>query len=348
MSKLRNKFWKFGASTVSVIMLVGCSSAQADLPPESDKSWAAVVKRANAQGEVHFYSVAVPSQNEAIVEAFNDIYPDIEVKVERGGAEIPSRVASEIQAKTDGADIILNAGQQWFIDHEEFLLDSAGPASEGWPKKALVGNAASISYVPAGFITWNTNIFPDGFEDWSDLLEPSVKDKLGMRNIVDNTVGSHLSFLEAANGKDYLPELAKQGPKFYESVSPLTQAVGSGEIGVSVLSTTAMVKGLQDKGAPLDYKIPAESWASLYVAGALNTTSRPDAARVFLDFLMSPEGQTAVNGNGYGGSPLKNIPGSVSTEGMTILDDFTFGPEKVKEWSNRFDDLFAASGGSSK
>jgi iron(III) transport system substrate-binding protein len=335
------------AGMAGALTACGTSSAS-ELPDASDTSWEATVKRANAQGEVRFYSVAVPAQNESIVKAFNKTYPEIEVKVERGGAEIPARVASEIQSGTDGADIILNAGQQWYLDHDENLLEADGPAAEAWPDTALTGAAPSISFVPAGFITWNTEIFPAGFEDWDDLLAPEVKGKLGMRNIVDNVVGSHLQFLEDTNGESYLQDLAAQQPKFYESVSPLTQAVGSGEIGVSVLSTPAMVKGLQEKGAPLDYTIPEKSWSSIYLAGALNTTSRPDAARVFLDFLMSPEGQEAVNGNDYGGSPLENIPGTVDTSGMTILDDSTFGPAKVDEWSKKFDQLFASAGGSSK
>jgi iron(III) transport system substrate-binding protein len=349
MGKKRfTRAWMLSISAIAVLAITGCSSAQADIPPESDQSWEATVARANAQGEVRFYSVAVPAQNDALVKAFSEAYPDIEVKVERGGPEIGSRVAGEIQAGADGADVILNAGQQWFMDHEEHLLAAEGPSSEDWPDSALTGAAPAVSYVPAGFITWNTTIFPDGFEDWSDLTRPGVKDKLGMRNIVDNVVGSHLEFLEETNGKDYLPAIAQQRPKFYESVSPLTQAVGSGEVGVSLLSTPAMVKDLQDKGAPIEYKIPDKSWSSIYLAAALNTTSRPDAASVFLDFLMSAEGQEALNGNDYGGSPLGAIPGSVDTSGMTILNDVTFGPKKVDEWAARFDELFASAGGSSK
>ncbi|MCU1566797.1 MAG: hypothetical protein JWQ56_1734 [Pseudarthrobacter sp.] len=333
-----------GIGLAAVLALAGCGASTAEPAATADGPWGAVQAAAKAQGTVRVYSVAVPAQNEAIVKAFEKKHPDIKVEMVRGATELPARVTGELNSGSDGADVFLYAGQQWFLDNKDKLIDVQGPSSAGWPTEgyALPG-APLVSVVPAGFITWNTEVFPKGFKDWNDVLDPSVKGKLGMRDIVDIVVGSHLAFLEDTNGSDYLPSLAAQDAKLYESVSPMTQAVASGEIGVSLISTPAIVKDLQSKGAPIEYKIPEKSWASVYLASALKGSKRPEAGQVFVDYLMSPEGQAALNGDSFGGSFLKDVPGAVDISGMTRLDAATFTPARVEEWKAKFAQMFGAS-----
>jgi len=120
----------------------------------------------------------------------------------------------------------------------------------------------------------------------------------------------------------------------------MTQAVASGEIGVSLISTAAIVKELQGTGAPIEYTIPDESWSSVYLASVLETAANTNAARLFVDFLMSEEGQAAFNGNDFGGSHLDGVDGTVDTEGMTALDAESFGPDRVAEWVTKFEEIF--------
>jgi iron(III) transport system substrate-binding protein len=276
------------------------------------------------------------------VEAFQEAYPNIEVEMVRGATELTGRVDQEIASGTPGADVFLYAGQQWFLDNADHLAELDVPAAENWPAEgwAVDGKAPVVSLVPAGFITWNTEIFPDGFTDWEQLTDPSVKGKLGMRDTIEIVTASHLQFLEDTNGEDFLPALAGRDPKFYSSVVPMTQAVASGEIGVSPISTTAIVKELQASGAPIDYTIPEEAWASVYPAAALENAENPAAARVFMNFLMSEEGQTAFNGDSFGGSYLEDVPGTVDTSGLTVLDAASFGPDKVAAWVEKFRGIY--------
>jgi iron(III) transport system substrate-binding protein len=322
------------------VALTACSGAAESSVDPNDTSWEATVARAEEQGTLRIYSVAIPIQMQPLVDAFNEAYPNINVEVERGNTDILARVEAELGSGNEGADILLHAGQQWYIDHEENLLDINGPSAMDWPEdEYAAANAPVVSLVPAGFITWNTEIYPDGFETWQDVIDADPQGKLGMRSSIEIVTASHMQFLEDVNGPDYLPTLASLEPKFYDSSVPMTQAVASGEIGVTVLSTIPNIKTMQAEGAPIDYKIPDESWASVYIASALESASNPDAARVFIDFLMSKEGQTAFNAD-LGGSVLPDIEGAIDSSGFTIISPETMPPAKVEEWVAKFDEIF--------
>jgi len=174
------------AGTVVAALAACGGSHDSALPPATDQSWAAVEDRAEAEGTVVVYSVAVPAQNDPLVEAFQAKYPGVQVEMVRGASELTGRVDQEIASGTAGADVFLYAGQQWYLDNAEHLVEVDSPASEVWPEDgwAIPGTAPEVSLVPAGFITWNTDLFPDGFEDWDDVTDPDVQGKLGMRDTI--------------------------------------------------------------------------------------------------------------------------------------------------------------------
>ena len=175
-------------------------------------------------------------------------------------------------------------------------------------------------------LVWNTNTFPDGFTEWDDLLDPSVKGKLAMRNDLTTSMAATLEFMEQELGPDYLTALGGQSPKYYTSAVPMGQAVASGEAGVTNISTPSIVKDLQNQGAPVDFAFPEPGFAIMWGGGALATSKRPNAARVFLDFLMSEEGQAAINADGFGAAGREGIEGALDLEGWAFFDSTTVHP----------------------
>jgi iron(III) transport system substrate-binding protein len=133
---------------------------------------------------------------------------------------------------------------------------------------------------------------------WDDVLDPSVNGKIGMRPNVDTMLAGHLQYFEGKNGPDFPPRVAAQNPKLDPSVIPVTLAVGSGEIGVAIMSARATIKDLQDQGPSIDYWLPENSCAGGFYAAILKKSKRQEAAQAVLDYFMSPEGQAASRGAG--------------------------------------------------
>ncbi|MCR2811315.1 MULTISPECIES: extracellular solute-binding protein [unclassified Microbacterium] len=334
------------------LILAGCASAapeSATASPDSGAdgapSWESVVEKARAEGTVTLYSHAVPTMLDSLVEAFALEYPDIKVEYVRGATELPARVDAEIAGKTPGADIVMFAGDNWMLANAEHLAPVGDlPSLAEWPEDAWVidGVAPITAIVPLSIIAWNTQIFPDGFEEWSDLLSSDLDGRLGTRDGIGATEALFYQFFEDNQGEDYLPSLAAQNPRFYPSAVPMAQAVASGEIGVAIYSVVPTLKELQDQGAPIDYILPQEVIANPYPAAILKKSENQNAAQVFMDFWLSEKGQTAFNTNESGVSALPDIDGSLDLAGhdLTYFDSARATPDFISEWDAKFREIF--------
>jgi iron(III) transport system substrate-binding protein len=308
-----------------------------------DAAWQKVVDAAKKEGSVNLYNVASPIQNTRLLAAFNSLYPDIVVNVTRGAAELPPRVAAEIDSKSDGADVFLYSDPQFFHDYAAKFLDIDGPNVRGWssdawevPKKAVI-----VTVYPWTMFVWNTTIFPKGFKSWDDLLDKSVKGKIALRKDATRAMAGTLDFMESKLGTEYVTKLGKQSPKYYTSIVPMGQAVASGEVGVTIYSSPPVVNDLKQKGAPIDFAYPNPGFAILWNGGIPGTAKRPNAARLLMDFIMSPAGQEAINGNGYGKAGRAGVKGALDMSTFEVWDGNKYPPDVMKGMQARFDKYFS-------
>lgn len=318
-------------------ILTGCQSASGGGELASN-SWDQVVEAGISEGTVSFYSGMSELQNNRLIEAFNREYPDITVRTLRGAGELYARVESEMETGVQGADIFAVGDTAWFTKHPDAFLPADGPASERWLDTGWVTEGTSViaTATPSSMFVWNTDIFPQGFDTWDDLLAPEVKGKIGLRTDVTKSVAGYLDMMETELGEDYLSALGSQDPKVYSSVVPMTQAVAAGEVGVTNSSLPATVHELVKSGAPIDWKIPTPGYAFDFGIAALKNAGNPNAAAVFMDFVMSPEGQEAINGESFGASRgLKDVPGGLDLDGFTMMDSTRYTPDALVAWDEK-------------
>ena len=330
---MRNKTFGRAVGGIAVVAamfaLAACSSDPAPATDSTgtgtDSAWNNIEQQADSQGLVRVYTTLVPAVNDSLTAAFNEKYPDISLEFTRGTAtELSARLDAEISSGSDGADVIIDLNPQWFEDNKaNFTGLDALPAAATWPSDGWMEDQLIPKVVIStqAMITWNTNIFPNGFADWSDVLKTDVDGKLGIYENPNLNTATYYDWLERLNGPDYLPQLAKNSPKFYPSVVPMTQAIASGEIGVSLFNVPSVVKDLQKAGAPIDYVVPSETEGGFFTSAVLKNAKRPDAALVLTDFMLTPEGQEAMNGDGYAASVLPNIPGTIQPTNVFLLGD---------------------------
>lgn len=314
----------------SLVACGGDSDAEAVEGP-----WEDVVAAAEDEGRISLYSVAPPPQNDRLVEAFNAEHPDIEVTVTRGAGELPGRVEAELKAGSGGADVFLYSDPQFFVTHADDLYDVEGPSVEGWRDDywAEPGKAIIPTKYPWTTLIWNTDVFPEGFEDWPDMLEPRVKGKLAVYKEPTVSNCSTLGFMEESLGTDYLTELGQQQGKYYPSTVPMIQAIASGEVGVGMLGAPITIRDMQDQGAKVEFAYPSPGFALMWGGGALQSAKNPNAARVFLDFVMSEAGQEAINGDGLGTAGRDGVEGALEElDGWEMFDATECSkPETIQE-----------------
>lgn len=325
-----------GFAVAGLLALAGAARAQ------DATEWKAVEDKARAQGRVNFYSVATPEQGERLAAAFNSKYPEIKVFITRGASELSPRLDAERQTGTDGGDVYLHSDIPFFIRNAENLIDAGSPSVARWPDTAwtVKGKAPTASFPPFGMLVWNTEYVKDGLAGWQDVLKPEYAGHIGTREDMTPAFVGYLDFLERELGPDYIAALGKQKPKFYASVVPLVQAVAAGEVWIANIAVPSTVLDLAAQGAPIKAAYPNPGFAIPWGAAALKNSKRPEAARVFLDFIMSPEGQKALNGNGNAASALSGIEGAFDISGFRVMEPEKITQEVRDQWKAKFDRNF--------
>jgi iron(III) transport system substrate-binding protein len=258
----------------------------------SRASWAAVVAAAKKEGSVNVYLGALWD-----VKGFEAKYPGIKVNVvnETSGT-LDTRLDNERKAHAAGADVIVNSILQWWegaTKDGDILPLPKGPESAAWAdSKDKLTNYYFNAFTYAAVIGWNTQLVPDGISNMNQVLSGKYK---GQVATIDGTLSpgvmAQYTAWEDTYGKDFLDRLAAQNPNFYTTTPPMVQGLAAGENAVALIGAPPAYLALQAEGAPVAFThLPGSPEYGNY-AGIAGWARHPNAAAVFIDWMMSQEAQ---------------------------------------------------------
>lgn len=310
--------------------------ADEDVSPE----WQAVIDAAKAEGSVVWYHVNFPAEVEPVAKAFEEKY-GIKVELNRVLAEAKATLESEMTTGTKGADIVTVADRSI----APLLRDAGGlvpltdlPNFELWADSdSLVSEDTFISnYVLKG-LAWNTDLVPDPPETYEDLLDPAYSNgKIGVPVAKPGGAAAFWLFLEKHLGEDYVEALAAQKPRFYETGAPLDQALAAGEVAVGVYSGPTILEE-KEAGAPIDYLQVKPSIGFPIDSFMVEWAEHPNAAKLLINFLLSPEGQETLASVSAPG--LAGVDGYVTTNDIDAMEEKTYDDFEayVSKWNQIFE-----------
>ena len=326
------------ATAVTAAMWSTASFAQ------GDANWQKIVAAAKKEGNLVIYYQTVAPLMDRVIKEFNAVYPEIRVESKRQvqPAQHMAVIENEKKAGIDGADISQYSNAIWHKEKaaENYFIKPVGPAVAEYPKEKLLYGSVPVIAVQPYFLAYNTNLVKTPVTGYRDLLRPEFKGKLGASDMVAETVFAYYEWLEKTQGADYLEKFAAQQPKLLVGTVPITQGTASGEMSATVMSIFAIANPLIAQGAPIKPVLTNPMFASEDVMAALAHAKRPNAAQVFLDFIMSKRGQTAWNGKGETASVIPGIPGSLDAKSMQPWDIFRYTPEFQKNYLVKWNKLF--------
>jgi iron(III) transport system substrate-binding protein len=184
-------------------------------------------------------------------------------------------------------------------------------------------------------LAYNTDTVPDDALPGSvfELTDPSWKGKVG----IAPTNGSFQAFVTAmrlSEGDDqtreWLEGLAANDPKLYDSNTPIVEAVAAGEVEVGLVNHYYLyvVKEEQPDAPVENHFFPGDDPGALVSAagvGIVEGAENDEAAREFVDFLLTEQGQRFyVDEAEEAEYPL--IEGIEPKEGLPPLDELE-GPD---------------------
>ncbi|WP_164821286.1 ABC transporter substrate-binding protein [Paenibacillus koleovorans] len=160
------------------------------------------------------------------------------------------------------------------------------------------GNYFSYSLSALG-IAYNTKLVTNPPKEWADLTKPEWKGKI---NIPDPALsGSALDFLTGyvnKNGEaawDLFSKIQANGAIIAGANQEALDPVISGAKSIVMANVDYMTYASKAKGEPIDLIYPAGGTViSPRPAMIMKTTKNPDAAKAFIDYLLSDEAQKLV------------------------------------------------------
>jgi len=109
-------------------------------------------------------------------------------------------------------------------------------------------------------------------------------------------------------GEDYWARHAANKPRLYPSGAPLSDALVRGEVAIAPLIYNIIYPKQRD-GAPVATFFPPEGVPIVpYASGIPKTAQSPNAARLYMDWLLSDEGQVYSIRQHGNMTSLKNPP----------------------------------------
>lgn len=280
---------------------------------------------ARQEGELILYTASHDGINEAEFAAFNELYPEIEVVHTRlVSGEITARFASETEAGAPSADLIKMADNIMFEDHPEWftpLTTENVPNLANLDSKYVHGHYSNVVAAPF-LITWNTNLMDAGPETWEDLVAPEFAGTGGMF-LDPRTAGSMMAIFATLGdllGDEYL-EAVGEGYDFYDSAATATQQAAAGElpfVGPGVASHSIQLRA---DGAPLEINVLTPTIALIHSMAVASNARNPNAALVYLNFLLSRDGQEASCGGENAALAADDLPDCPAAgDDLQILD----------------------------
>jgi len=316
--------------------------AQASPAPMS-ADWEKVVAAAKKEGHVVVYSALDATVNKRIKEDFEKANPGIEMVYETNPSGVLlSKMGQERSAGADGADVPVFTEAGWVLDRlkEGAIKPPIGPNAAMWPAEYKFENTLPVIAFEAIGMAYNYNLVKTPPTSYADLLKPEFKDKLATIEIASTAVVAFYDWLEKTQGSDFLPKLAAQHPKLYVSGAQAAQMLGSGELAVSAFMPLGFGTTMINQGAPMKMAFAPSIIGSRYITAALGWSKRPNAAQVFLDYLMSRRGQTTWVAAGHAVSPLPNIPDSLDVNRITVLDTSDYPPPIAAAYKAKWEAMF--------
>jgi iron(III) transport system substrate-binding protein len=338
-------FWKRFANRPGVAGLCLVLGAVAGSAGAAAQSLAEAAKK---EGKVVVYGSLESGIMDEVEKAFTKKYGVAIDYFRASSNKTLDRVLTEARAGRTQSDVVVtNRGPMLLLKKEGIFARYVSPESANFPDdvKDPDGMLSPIYRQVIVGILYNTKLVKPGEAPKSleDLLKPEWQGKWVMPDPSRHfTTGVWVRNLEQFYGKDWLAfagKLAAAKPILVESFIPSVQKIISGEAraGITYLK---YVHIFGKDGAPLDYVRLPKMLADGHHIGIEAKAPHPNAARLFEDFFISPEGMKILAAEGEFVTAKGLYPPIKDAAKVKAVDMEELSRDEYKKWSAEFRKLF--------
>lgn len=319
------------------LILIACGPAAApalpgpgapadNVPPKISKSgweaeWEKALAGAKKEGKVMVYS----TQSVALIRELGRVFQEkygVEVEVVSGrGEELTRRMETEKRAGLNLFDVVLAGGTTILLSMKPLgLLDKLEPLlllpEVTDPGAWVAGSVPFMDKDRIGFgmlavfqryIVRNTEMVKEGeITSYKDLVNPKWKGKMSLNDPTVSGSGNAL-FTKLAHDlwnleetKEFMRQIVKQEPAISREKRQPPEWVARGKYALSLAPDREAAVDFMTQGAPIAYVKVKEGSTIGTAGGGLGVAQNrphPNAARVFVNWILSKEGHAVFIGD---------------------------------------------------
>jgi len=307
-----------------------------------------ILEGAKREGHLVLYTGMDTDEANLYAKEFTKQYPFIKAEIFRSsGEKVQTRFLVEHRANIHNADIFQTSIVQVYqLKNAGLLSKYVSEESHVYPGsfKDAQGYWTAFYLIPY-VIGYNTRLVAakDAPTSYDDLLQPKWKGEIGLESEEYQWFYHLLQIMGKEKGFEYMRKLAGQNLQMRTGHSLLADLVAAGEMKLAVVVYANRVERMKNSGAPVDWvRFKGPTITVLNAISIPEKAPHPNAAKLFVDFVLSKDGQSLLRG-------LRRIPARPDvlpdppslTKGLNLYAARPEGMiENYNETVARFDEIF--------
>jgi iron(III) transport system substrate-binding protein len=284
--------------------------------------WGALQKAAKAEGKLVLIGPAGSDRRDALVLPFQQKFGISVEYLPDPAPMIPTRVATERQAGKYLLDVVIAGALEDILlplkvlePMEQFLVLPEVSNAKNWRGGAIeyldAGKTILIMtpYLRGTLFVNTQQADANSFKSYKDLLDPKWSGKIvtdDPRKPGPGQATFSFFYFHPELGQDYVRALANQKLNILKDYAQQVDSLGRGKYPVAVGLSDSLVEQRAKQGIPLAIVDPRQLREGADVSpasgglGVFNRAPNPNAAKLYVNWLLSKEGQTSfARGAGY-------------------------------------------------
>ena len=257
---------------------------------------------ASAQQKLFVYTSMKESMIGDLKTAFVKKHPDIKLDFQSAGAgKLMAKIAAERESGKILADVLWTSEVPDFyqLKKQGVLLPYIPSESKALlnPLPDYDGSFTAVRLGTLG-IAYNTRVIKEAPRTWADVQKPAFKGAYGIANpALSGTAYMSVAVLSRTFGWAYFEGLRANGAKMGKGSGQVVDDTASGDL-VASLAVDYITLDKIDKGATLALAYPPEMLVIPSPVAIFRNSPNIDAAKKFVDFVLSRDGQTIIANEG--------------------------------------------------
>jgi iron(III) transport system substrate-binding protein len=303
-----------------------------------------LVEGARKEGALVVYTSLATSESVPLTQAFEKKY-GVKVQLWRSlSSQVMQRVLNEARARRDAVDAIeTNAPEVEALARESVTARFSSPYIADIPDWGVPVHrrwiADRVDFFVVAFNTRKVNRdeLPAAYEGF---LDAKWKGRIGLEATDQEWLAGLARWRGEKGALDFFGKLVAMKPDVRKGHVLLSELVAAGEVPVSLTNYASNADSMKRRGLPIDWKPVEPVVGRPQALGLAAAAPHPNAALLFADFVLSPEGQQLFNSMGRFPASTK-VKSPLVTFPYVMLDPVTLVDEDEK-WLKYWNELVSA------